>query len=194
MKVLTSLNKCQWKRKENLWCCRSFIGLKLFCYFSALDDEYQCESKTRSERFVFCSNGSSVLCLVLLLSKRPLWLGWASFLACASDARRDLKLFLAPVLSGSQWSCSVACMYQHLVELVLLVLIWHSLSSLSGHRASGHRSCMLTIVPAVRSSCALAVKTFSLGRPSHVAAHSLSLWRACQTASWCCYHAISSLS
>ncbi len=57
MKVLTSLNKCQWKRKENLWCCRSFIGLKLFYYFSALDDENQCESKTRSERFVFVQMG-----------------------------------------------------------------------------------------------------------------------------------------
>ncbi len=63
MKVLTLLNKCQWKRKENLWCCCSFIGLKLLYYFSALDDdEYQCESNTRSDRFVFCSNGSNVLC------------------------------------------------------------------------------------------------------------------------------------
>lgn len=93
MKVLTSLNKCQWKRKENLRCCCSFIWLKRFYYFPTLDDEYQRESKTRSvESFCFSSNGSSVLCLVLFLSKHPLWLGWVSFLACASDTRRDLKL------------------------------------------------------------------------------------------------------
>ncbi len=57
MKVLTSLNKCQWKRKENLGCCCSFIGLKLLYYFPALDDEYQCGTKTRSERFVFVQTG-----------------------------------------------------------------------------------------------------------------------------------------
>ncbi len=57
MKVLTSLNKCQWKRKENLWCCCSFIGLNLLYYFPALDDEYQCGTKTRSERYVFVQTG-----------------------------------------------------------------------------------------------------------------------------------------